>query len=42
MFTREDLEKRELQLSDRACKSANSKGRAVYEKPCSLRTEFQR
>ncbi len=40
---RETLEQREFDiLSDIATKSANSKGRKVYEDPCALRTCFQR
>ncbi len=39
---REDLEKREMLLSEKACKSAESKGRVVFEEPCKFRTEFQR
>ncbi|MBR5642199.1 MAG: deoxyguanosinetriphosphate triphosphohydrolase [Firmicutes bacterium] len=43
MVLREELEKREYEmLSEFACKSAESRGRAVYEKPCDLRTDFQR
>ena len=43
MVFREDQEKREYELlSEYACKSAETKGRAVYEEPCELRTEFQR
>lgn len=43
MLYREDLEKREfLILDQKACKSAESKGRVVYEEPCRFRTEFQR
>ena len=43
MVFREELEKREYELlSEYACKSAESRGRAVYEEPCQLRTEFQR
>ena len=43
MVFREDQEKREYELlSEYACKSAESRGRAVYEEPCELRTEFQR
>ena len=36
----EEYEK--LTLSDFACKSTDSKGRKVYEKPCDIRTDFQR
>ena len=43
MVVREQQEKREYEiLSEFACKSAESRGRAVYEEPCDLRTEFQR
>ena len=43
MVFREEQEKREYEmLSAFACKSAESRGRAVPEKPCDLRTEFQR
>ena len=43
MVFREEQEKREYtMLSEFACKSAESKGRTVYEEPCDLRTEFQR
>ena len=35
-----DIENRTL--SDFACKSADSKGRDVYEEPCDTRTDFQR
>ena len=43
MVFREEQEKREYStLSEFACKSADSRGRAVYEEPCDLRTEFQR
>lgn len=42
MLYREDLEKREELLSPRACRSAQSKGRMVYEEPCKFRTDFQR
>ena len=43
MITRNDLEKREYEvLSPYACKSADSKGRAVAEEQCDLRTVFQR
>ncbi len=43
MVFREEQEKREYDiLSEFACKAAESKGRAVYEEPCELRTEFQR
>jgi len=42
MLYREDLEKREELLAPGACRSAQSKGREVYEEPCRFRTEFQR
>lgn len=43
MLLREDLEKREIEiLSPFACKSAMSRGRAVPEEKCLIRTEFQR
>ena len=43
MVFREEQEKREYEmLSAFACKSAESRGRAVPEKPGDLRTEFQR
>ncbi len=43
MVFREELEKREYEiLSASACRSAESKGRAIPEEPCQLRTEFQR
>ncbi len=43
MITRQDLEKREYQfLSKYACKAAESKGRAMEEEKCPLRTDFQR
>lgn len=42
MFLREDIEKREYDLSPFATKSKESKGRMHPEEPCSLRTEFQR
>ena len=43
MLLRKDLEKREYDfLSERATKAAESKGRAVPEEPCFLRTCFQR
>lgn len=42
MMLREDIEKREYLLSPLAAKSAESKGRLTPEKPCKLRTEFQR
>lgn len=43
MLLREDLEKREIELlSEKACKSVQSKGRIQFEEPCKFRTEFQR
>ncbi len=42
MLYREDIEKREAWLAPGACRSAESKGRDVYEEPCKFRTEFQR
>lgn len=43
MVTREDLEKKEYEnLSSFAAKSAESKGRALIEEKCQVRTEFQR
>ncbi len=43
MYSREELEKREREiLSPLATKSEDSKGRAIPEKKCDLRTEFQR
>ena len=43
MLSREDLEKREFAvLSERAVKSARSKGRVYPEEKCRIRTEFQR
>ena len=43
MLYREDIEKREdMLLSERAVKSSQTKGRAIYEEPCKFRTEFQR
>lgn len=42
MLYREDIEKRESWLAPGACRSAESKGRDVYEEPCQFRTEFQR
>lgn len=42
MLYRQDLEKREEMLSPQAARSAQSKGREVYEEPCRFRTEFQR
>lgn len=43
MLKREDLEKREyLILDEKACKSADSKGRLKPEKKCETRTDFQR
>jgi dGTPase len=42
MLYREDLEKREELLSAGAAKSAESRGRQVYEEPCKFRTAYQR
>ena len=43
MLYREDIERNEkLFLNEKACKSAESEGRAVYEESCKFRTEFQR
>ena len=43
MITRQDQEIREYQfLSEFACKSADSKGRLVWEEKCNIRTDFQR
>lgn len=43
MLLREELEKREFEiLSERAAKSADSKGRLFPEEKCNIRTEFQR
>ena len=43
MLIREELEKREIEiLSPLAAKSVNSKGRAVDEEKCHMRTDFQR
>ncbi len=43
MITREDLEKKEYEnLSSFAAKSAESRGRALQEQKCQVRTEFQR
>ncbi|MGN0726734.1 MAG: deoxyguanosinetriphosphate triphosphohydrolase [Anaerovoracaceae bacterium] len=43
MLLREDLEKREFEiLSEKAVKSAYSRGRRFPEEKCSIRTEFQR
>lgn len=36
------MENERLTLSEYACKSEDSRGRKVYEKPCDFRTEFQR
>lgn len=36
------IENERLILSEYACKSEDSKGRAVYETPCDFRTDFQR
>lgn len=43
MIIREDLEKREYEiLSVNAAKAAESKGRALHEEKCKVRTDFQR
>ncbi len=43
MNIREQIEKNEERiLSDKACLSAKSKGRAVFEEKCDFRTDFQR
>ena len=43
MLLREDIEKRERELLDpRACRSAESRGRALDEPKDEVRTEFQR
>lgn len=42
MLRREDIERREELLAPGACRSAQSKGRVVFEEPCAYRTEFQR
>lgn len=43
MITREIQEKREYEfLSDKAAKSAESRGRREHEEPCPVRTDFQR
>lgn len=42
MLRREDIERREELLAPGACRSAQSRGRDVYEEPCAYRTEFQR
>lgn len=36
------MENERLTLSEFACKSADSRGRAVFEQPCDFRTDFQR
>lgn len=36
------IENENLILSEYACKSTDSRGRRVYEKPCDFRTDFQR
>lgn len=36
------MENERLVLSEYACKSGDSRGRKVYEKPCDFRTDFQR
>lgn len=43
MLARErTMQNEEMTLSKYACRSADSKGRAVYEPPCDFRTDFQR
>ena len=43
MLYREELERREYEiLSEKATKSAASRGRLISEEKCDLRTEFQR
>lgn len=43
MLPRERIEQNErLILNEYACRADMSEGRAVYEKPCDLRTDFQR
>lgn len=42
MLLREDIEKREYNLSPYATKAKESKGRKLNEEPCALRTDFQR
>lgn len=43
MLPREITQENEKKiLSEHACLSENSKGRDVYEKPCDIRTDFQR
>ena len=43
MLLREELEKREFEiLSEKAVKSAESRGRRFAEEPCEMRTDFQR
>lgn len=36
------MQNEQLTLSEYACRSSDSRGRAVYEKPCDFRTDFQR
>ncbi len=36
------MQNEQITLSEYACKSSDSRGRAVYEKPCDFRTDFQR
>lgn len=36
------MENERLILSEYACRSGDSRGRRVYEKPCDFRTDFQR
>ena len=43
MLLREDLERREFDiLSEKAVKSAESRGRRFPEEKCGIRTDFQR
>ena len=42
MLLREEIEKREYELSEKATKAVESKGRLTPEEPCALRTDFQR
>lgn len=42
MLRREDIERREELLAPGACRSAQSKGRLIFEEPCTYRTDFQR
>ena len=42
MLKREDIERREEMLAPGACRSSQSKGRLIFEEPCTYRTDFQR